>query len=335
MAPPRKKPRSDAGTKHGTGAAAAGATAAAGALPVTSPQTQDPAVVHPSPSEPADETSPSQAGNVDDLHLALVSFPARLPRNPTTEDIHSGAVPLSHISGPGPVLLMLPSAWALKSYEDSQGTTYSVNINLGRELQSGRVAHALVTVQGTIDSITTRMGESLPTMRLRLDPADHEHVQKLGAKVVQRLSSPEAVRRMLQTNNKNKNKRRTKCTFGHLTGAFPDALWFNRYVPQDMLVYSINPSTGNVLRRPEWWGDKPIDGPQYEGLPVRVMCSITAKVTAPLHEQPQPKAVVKLQFRMHEIVFLGGERPPVHRTSIESLGLVMDDDAPIDDETPS
>jgi hypothetical protein len=65
---------------------------------------------------------------------------------------------------------------------------------------------------------------------------------------------------------------------------------------------------------------RPIDGPQYEGLLVRVMCSITAKVTAPLHEQPQPKAVVKLQFRMHEIVFLGGERPPVHRTSIESLG---------------
>jgi hypothetical protein len=25
----------------------------------------------------------------------------------------------------------------------------------------------------------------------------------------------------------------------------------------------------------------------------------------------------------------------VHRTSIESLGLVMDDDAPTDDETPS
>jgi hypothetical protein len=44
----------------------------------------------------------------------------------------------------------------------------------------------------------------------------------------------------------------------------------------------VNPDTSKVLRKPEWFASQPIDAAGYEGLPVKVLCEVTLRVTAPL-----------------------------------------------------
>lgn len=331
MAPPKKKPRVEPSSKRGVDAA----PAAGAAQPVVVPPTADAlAEVGPPATGLTDEAQPQQ--QVAGLKVTLANGQCRLPQKPTVQQQHDQAVPVAHLGAIGTVVLMLSDAWVIKGYEHPDASSYTLTIDVGRQFNTGRMGKVFVTLAGVIESINTRDGDDRPTMRLRLDPADHVCTQELGGAIIKALSCAEGVHRMQQTNRhpKNNNKRRTKCTFMELRGEFPDATWFNRYIPQDLLVYSVNPTTGKVMRRPEFWEGRPIDNPKYEGLSVRVLCSVKVKVTAPLQEFAQSKAVVKLQFTPHQLVFLGEEREPVHRTSIESLNLEMDDDAPEDQDPP-
>ena len=64
-----------------------------------------------------------------------------------------------------------------------------------------------------------------------------------------------------------------------------------------------------------------------------MLCKVTVKVNAPLGTDPQPKAVARLEFKPQQFVFTGKEVMPAHQTPIESLGLRMDDDAPVEDDS--
>jgi hypothetical protein len=74
----------------------------------------------------------------------------------------------------------------------------------------------------------------------------------------------------------------TKCDFTDLFGEFTDLVWFNRLDHVSLFIYSVNPDTSKVLRKPEWFASQPIDAAGYEGLPVKVLCEVTLRVTAPL-----------------------------------------------------
>jgi hypothetical protein len=47
----------------------------------------------------------------------------------------------------------------------------------------------------------------------------------------------------------------------------------------------IDPESGECLRRPEYFEERPLNTSVFEGLSVRILCDITAKVSVPLGQQ--------------------------------------------------
>ena len=96
------------------------------------------------------------------------------------------------------------------------------------------------------------------------------------------------------------------------------------------------PADGAVLsshvRRPEYFEERPLNTSVFEGLSVRILCDITAKVSVPLSDVRTTKATVKLKHVPYIVVLLGEAPRRVSGTSIQALGLRMSDDAPGDDD---
>lgn len=256
-------------------------------------------------------------------------------------DRHELAMPLSEALSTGGVLLMLPPGTPNKIYE-TKGNSYSQYIDLGTQLPNGKMAPLLVIMSGTIESITTRLGDVSPTMRFGLDKDTHAHVEALGTKIIAALSTPEARTRLRSAsratrNASNKFIRYCRGTYERVTGDFPDAAWLNRYNARKMYVYSVNPTTGKVLHGPDYYAPASrllVAGNEarYVGVTARMICSVTVKLNAPMRAEPSPNATARLEFKLHQVVLTGKNMRPVHHTPIEALGLEMDDDAPEDED---
>jgi hypothetical protein len=320
MAPPRKK-RNTAQSSPGSAAA--------------------PGVASP-PSTVQDPSGPVEAGAPGPPILLVGSSSVRLPITASIEDKNDQAMSFEQLLDTDGVLLMLPPGAPLKIYETKM-KSYSQYVELGSQLPTGQMASIWVNVTGIIENITNRLGEANPTMRLRLDEDTHARVQALGAKIIAALSAPEASSRLRQAHKAPKNlsnrySHYAKCTFLCVEGDYPPVLWFNRYAAKAMYVYSINPATGGVMHTPNYYAAPKhqltaANAQQFVGAAVRVLCKVTVKVNAPLGTDPQPKAVARLEFKPQQFVFTGKEVMPAHQTPIESLGLRMDDDAPVEDDS--
>jgi hypothetical protein len=256
-------------------------------------------------------------------------------------DKYELVMPLSQALATGGVMLMLPATNLNKLYE-AKSNSYSQYVDLGTQLPTGRMAPLLVTLSGTIESISARLGEAGPTMRFRLDEDTHTHVQALGAKVITGLSTPEARARLRKASRASRNARNQfihycKGTYQCLTGDFTNVVWFNRYSARNLYVYHVNTVTGKVVRGANYYATVsrqlvPGNAAQYEGVTARVLCSVTVKLQAPMRAEPQPNATVHVEFKPHQFALTGKDTRPVHHTPIEALGLEMDDDAPGDED---
>ena len=54
----------------------------------------------------------------------------------------------------------------------------------------------------------------------------------------------------------------------------------------------IDPESGECLRRPEYFEERPLNTSVFEGLSVRILCDITAKVSVPLSDVHSTKTVL-------------------------------------------
>ena len=88
---------------------------------------------------------------------------------------------------------------------------------------------------------------------------------------------------------------------------------FERYSPADLVVYTINPVSGDCIRPPDYWADpsyprRRLWNQKFEGFAVRVLCDVTATISVPLSKGvPAPKAAVKLLVKPYTVVLLGEE----------------------------
>jgi hypothetical protein len=349
MSPPAKKTKRTPSPKKTTpkstpqrrgGPRGVAAAAVAAAEPEPSGPAAGAVVDNPTGAPPAEEQA---TGVTPEVLIALVQGSARTPFKTSVGEQHRLAVSLDDLphltASQGPLLLMLNPTYPAKPYFDNENSMYSYFVDVGRQLPNGRMAKLFVLIPGDIESVAMiRIGDSFPTMRLRVHEAATGSLEAFGQACVNALMQPQCRARLRDANRGSKNikRRSTKCDFTDLSGEFTDLVWFNRLDHASLFIYSVNPDTGKVLRKPEWFASRPIDAAGYDGLPVKVLCEVTLRVTAPLVEHPQPKATVKLMLKPHQFVLQGQDPRRDSDTSVFSMGLEMDDDAPAtDDDEPS
>ena len=61
-----------------------------------------------------------------------------------------------------------------------------------------------------------------------------------------------------------------RCTFGEYDVDVADAAWLD-YDATSIWVHSVN-DEDRVLRPPSWFKKRPVNTPEYEGLPVSAVC---------------------------------------------------------------
>jgi hypothetical protein len=279
------------------------------------------------------------------LRVAPVPGRARKPFKTSVGDQHRLKVAAADLpaltEAQGPILLMLSAdpKYPPKAYIDKDNTTVSYYVDLARQLPNGKMASLFVVVRGQIASVAiARLNDTLPTLRMQVHEDDLPHLQELCEACVRGLSTPSSRTRLLAGNKgpKNDRKRHTKCTYGKLTADVGDTVWFNSFDSNDVCIYAINPDTGKLRRKPEWFQDRgPVDD-SFEGLPIQMVCELTLRVAAPLSEHPQSKATVSFKWTARQMVLQGEDPHRGSNFSFHSLGLEMDDDAPQsdDDEFP-
>lgn len=299
-------------------------------------------LVHTSPEVADPRDVPAEQGDgvptLPELLVSAIPQHIRAPFKNTVGDQHRLAVAVGHLAEmtavQGPLLVMLSPdpKYPGKVYIDKEDVGYTQYVDVARQLPSNKMAKLYVTLLGVAESVAiTRLADTLPTMRFRICEEDYPFVQALGEKCVAALRQ---VRHRLQHANrgpKNERKRLTTCKYASLLGNTDDVIWCNKIDSSAMYIYSVNPTNGKVRRLPEWFDSKPLDA-SYEGLPMKLLCEVTLRVAAPLSEQPTSKATVKLVFKPLQMILQGVDPRPTLNTTIDALGLEMDDDAPGSDD---